>query len=46
MLALRAFHPEGVDLGSQKSVCALLRVKLDDKWRGKKLGTTKVVRIV
>jgi hypothetical protein len=31
------FLPEGVVLGSCKFVCALIWVKLDEKWREKKI---------
>ena len=32
------FFPEGVHLGSWKFVCALIRVKIDEKWRKKTWG--------
>jgi hypothetical protein len=31
------FLPDGVDLGSCKFVCALIRVKLDEKWQQQKI---------
>ena len=40
------FLPEGVVLGSWKFVCALIRVKLDEKWQNKIWGTPPIFFVV